>query len=104
MFDATYDDNAKTLTCKFSGRMDTVNSKEVEEGVKKKVEEASTNNPDLKVVFDLDAVDYIASSFIRICLVTAKDLNEGSFSVVNTKPLIKKTFKVAGLDDPLNVS
>lgn len=104
MFDATFNDSEKILVCKFSGRMDTVNSSEVEEKLEKKMVEINVEKPDLKVVFDLEEVEYIASSFMRICLATAKELEEGSFSVINTKPLIKKTFKVAGLDTPLNVS
>lgn len=104
MLDATFNDNEKTLTCKFIGRMDTVNSKEVEGQLEKRMVEIVAEKSELKIVFDLEEVDYIASSFIRICLATAKELKEGSFSVINTQPLIKKTFKVAGLDEPLKVS
>ena len=104
MFDATFSDSEKILMCKFTGKMDTVNSKGVEESLEKKIVETNVEKSDLKVVFDLENVEYIASSFIRICLATAKELKDGSFSVINTQPLIKKTFKVAGLDVPLNVS
>lgn len=104
MFDATFNDSEKILTCKFSGKMDTITSKEIEEQLGKKMVEINVEKSDLRVVFDMKDVEYIASSFMRICLATAKEVGEGSFSVINTKPIIKKTFKVAGLDGPLHVS
>ncbi|MDP2423363.1 MAG: STAS domain-containing protein [Bacteroidales bacterium] len=58
----------------------------------------------IKVVFNLQEVDFIASGFIRICIETIKSINRENFSIVNTNPLIKRTFKIAGLDETLNVS
>lgn len=63
----------------------------------------STNDP-LKVVFDMKDVDYIASGFIRICMDTAKKVSRDNFSIINTSPVIKKIFKIAGLDGSLNIS
>ena len=56
------------------------------------------------VNFDIKDVEYIASSFIRICVSTAKQLANKNFSIVNTIPMIKKVFKIAGLEKLLNVS
>jgi anti-anti-sigma factor len=56
------------------------------------------------LVFDLRDVNYISSSFIRICVNTAKQIQKGKFSIIHCDPFIKKTFKIAGLDDLLNIS
>ncbi len=91
-----------TLDCVLKGRMGTDRAEETLQIIQDKIEEFDRD--DLKVNFDLKDVDYIASSFIRICVTTAKQLGEGNFSISNTTPMIKKVFKVAGLHEILNVS
>ena len=56
-----------------------------------------------KIIFDLDRVEYIASAFIRICLIVAENVGYENFSIINTMPFIKKVFKMAGLDKKLQV-
>lgn len=58
----------------------------------------------LKVQFDLKNTTFISSSFIRICMITSRNVSQDHFSIVNAIPVIKKTFKIAGLDVVLNVS
>jgi len=91
-----------TLNCVFQGRLGADNADTLSNKITKEIN--SQDNDDLKVTFDLQNVDYIASSFIRICVTTAKQLDEGNFSIINTNPMIKKVFKIAGLDEILNVS
>jgi anti-anti-sigma regulatory factor len=55
------------------------------------------------IVFDLGETTYISSTFIRICLQTAQKVKPGKFSITNCDPLIKKVFKIAGLNDALRV-
>jgi anti-anti-sigma regulatory factor len=74
--------------------------------VTEKVGECRNDLPDssmLKVCFDLKNVTYIASSFIRSCISVSRQVGDGSFSIVNAAPVIKKTFKIAGLDALLQV-
>jgi anti-anti-sigma factor len=59
---------------------------------------------DIKIVFNLKDINFISSSFIRICMGTAKQVPPGNFCITNCDPFIKKTFKIAGLDGLLNVS
>jgi len=93
------------LICEFHGRLGADNALELTDTLQKVVDEyKSENKSNMKVQFNLQDVNYIASSFIRICVSTAKQLNEGNFSISNTSPMIKKTFKIAGLDKILNVS
>jgi anti-anti-sigma factor len=87
------------LVCIFSGRMDTVNCMEVKKDVKEKVD-----NHNGKVIFDMEEVDYISSSFLRICAQVATTIKKENFSIVKIKPIIKKVFMIAGLTNKLNIS
>lgn len=93
----------KVLTLTFTGRMDFLAAVKVNEII---AAEPAMNNwkPEEQIVFDLREVDYIASSFIRICVSYAKQANPGRFSIVNCQPFVKKTFKISGLDEVLNIS
>ncbi|MBP6978628.1 MAG: hypothetical protein KBB71_09965 [Lentimicrobiaceae bacterium] len=57
----------------------------------------------MKVCFDVKDVTYIASSFIRSCIVVSRLVEEGGFNITSASPVIKKTFKIAGLDELLKV-
>ncbi len=83
----------EALHCIFSGRLDTENAgkDEVEiESQKKQLE-------DMAIVFDLEAVEYVASAFLRTCIKTAKEKGH-KFSVRHMKPNVTKVFKIAGID------
>jgi anti-anti-sigma factor len=106
-----FDSDTTKLTYTFSGRMDGINTKEAEkvvhDGLMKVAEElgaAGNDEEGLKITFDLKSVDFVASSFIRVCLFVAKKIGQPNFSIINTNPHINKTFKVSGLDEALNVS
>jgi anti-anti-sigma factor len=100
------EEKSNTLTCNFEGRLDTEHSFSISESVEAKIEDKikEAQGSAFKVVFDIKEVDYIASSFIRICIQSAKKVGKENFSIVNSSPVIKKTFKIAGLDRELNVS
>ena len=101
-----FDDSNKTLNCAFSGKLDTNISLEIGPEINKNVSDYK-NTPghdDLKVVFDFENVEFVTSSFIRITVNVAKHVGKKNFSIVNTNPMIKKTFKIAGLDTELNVT
>jgi len=93
----------KIITAKFTGRMDTIAALKLNEMIQDNLQ-IKDGKTDMKIIFDLGEVDYIASSFIRICVSTAKQAGAGMFSIVNCQPFIKKTFKISGLDSILNVS
>jgi anti-anti-sigma factor len=102
MLTFNYNTEEKITTFAFTGRMDTqavVSLNEIigaEEGLK-------DLKPEDKIVFDLKDVDYIASSFIRICVIYAKQASADCFSITNCQPFVKKTFKISGLDEVLNI-
>jgi anti-anti-sigma factor len=108
MFKSIYNENEKILTCIFEGHIDTARCAGYDQKLKDTLKKTAGTNPetspDFKLVFDLAEVSYIASSFIRVCVNAAKQVPRGRFSIVNSKPFIKKTFKIVGLDDLLHLS
>ena len=61
---------------------------------------AEENRP---VVFDMKDVTFVSSMFIRICLQVYKQMGANRFQVINLSPDVKKVFKIAGLDQQLNI-
>ena len=90
----------------FVGKLDTRISQDFQPVLELEIEKCQANNPDekLKICFDFEKVDFITSTFIRICVESVKKIGKENFCVINTNPLIKKTLKIAGLDEELNVS
>ena len=104
-----YNPMDKHLICKFSGHLDTNMSLLISEEIQNKISElqqGKTEGDKLeeKIDFDMTGVDFISSSFIRICLVVSNQTGEGGFSIFNCNPFLKKTLKIAGLNDLLHVS
>ncbi len=86
------------IICKFIGRMDTTKCTDAEKEVMGKIDGADN------VIFDLDGVEYIASSFLRLCGKASHKVSTGKFSIVNVTPAVKKVFKIAGLAERLNLN
>lgn len=109
MINFKHDSSEKHLICRFSGRLDTQNCLSLSEEINNKLEElkqsgGENDKHEEKIDFDMSEVTYISSSFIRICLITFKQFQKENFSIINCDPFLKKTFKIAGLDDLLTVS
>lgn len=106
MLKINYLENENKLMCTFSGHISGAVCDDLATSINHRLEQIMENQTDpdqLRVVFDLTEVSYIASSYIRICMATAKKLKPGSFSIINCNPFIKKTFKIVGLDEVLNI-
>jgi len=106
MADFNYNKKTHTLSCAFTGKLDTNISMELGPVIDEKVNEYKSSIPGnaLNVAFDFDQVEFVTSTFIRVSVSVAKNVGKDHFSIINTNPLIKKTFKIAGLDGELNVS
>ncbi|MBU2554847.1 MAG: STAS domain-containing protein [Bacteroidetes bacterium] len=108
MLKAEFKEDKKTLTLGFAGHIDTILSTQYEQELKEALAKTpgfTEDQPlDLDLILDLKDVTYIASSFIRICVYAAKQVPKGRFTIVNSNPMIKKTFKIVGMDDLLQVS
>ena len=86
------------VLCKFSGRMDTKRCLEAEKELMESIDCARN------IVFDLDAVEYIDSSFLRICGKAYYKVDAGNFSIINVTPTVRKIFKMTGLAERLNLN
>ena len=89
---------SREVVCTFNRRMDTQQCNNVEAEILDGLTNAES------VVFDLEGVEYVASSFLRICGKTAKKVELGNFSIINASSQVMKVFKIAGLTKILNVS
>ena len=99
----TYNPDNQVLTAVFTGRLDTLAVQKMSEIIQVNLPMKDGKSED-KIIFDMGGVEYISSSFIRICVSVAKQAGPGQFSIANCQPFIKKTFKISGLDEILNVS
>lgn len=84
---------SNTLTCVFRGSLDSMTTPQVEQALKEKLGAEKT----ARLVFDMTEVDYVNSTFLRVCLHTQKNWPAGSFQVVKLRPNVKSTFELAGL-------
>ena len=103
MVEFNYNPDEKILTVIFNGRMDSVAALKLNE-IFDGVLIMKDRKPDDRLVFDLKEVDFIASSFIRICVCHAKLAGAGKFSITHCQPFVKKTFKISGVDEVLNIN
>ncbi len=88
------------LVCTFTGQVDTMAMMKDEPAVLEKVQQAR----DCSVAFDLAEVTFVASSFLRLCLKTAKVVGADRFAVRNVAPEIKRVFVIAGLDKLITIT
>ena len=86
------------LICCFEERMDTNQCLAAEKEIFEKIRSAGT-----PIVFDLERVVYIASSFLRICIRACKEAGTERFSLIHVCPEVKKVFKIAGFDKQINI-
>lgn len=66
---------------------------------------ASLEKGERKLIFNLEHLDYISSSGIRVMLKTAKDLKqmEGIVVLCSLQDYVKEVFHIAGFDAYLNI-
>lgn len=51
----------------------------------------------MPVVFDMSGVEFMASSFLTICLKAAKAVGEERFRMRHVRPMVRKVLDVTGL-------
>ena len=106
MAEYIYNHHQNILNCKFNGKLDTELSmkiqKELEYEVDEKLQKEHTET--FRVIFDFKEVEFVTSAFIRLCILIAKKAEKENFSITGTNPFIKKTFKIAGLEQELSIT
>jgi anti-anti-sigma factor len=95
-FDLT--DTGETWQCVLAGRLDTERCERITEPLLARLRESNK-----AITFDLAEVSFVASSFLRLCILATRAVGNGNVHLVNTSPTIKKVFKIAGLDGPIRI-
>jgi anti-anti-sigma factor len=103
MVSFNYNEEDQVFTATFAGRLDTQAVEKLSAVIHINIPVKDGKSEDT-IIFDLRDVEYISSTFIRICVAIAKQAGPGQFSIIHCQPFIKKTFKISGLDDILNVT
>ncbi|MCX6914087.1 MAG: STAS domain-containing protein, partial [Verrucomicrobia bacterium] len=70
-----YIENKNRLTCRFSGQLTTTLSTGYGETLVSQLEalpEQGRTSGTLQIVFDMEHVTYLSSSFLRVCVMAAK--------------------------------
>jgi anti-anti-sigma factor len=94
---STIKDN--TLGFSFSERLDTVAAMSLQKEITDTIAE---NDESLQVIFDFSGVDYIASGFLRICIIVVR-MKGKNFRIVNVKPEVRKVLLLTGLDRLIDI-
>ncbi|MCQ2966585.1 MAG: STAS domain-containing protein [Alphaproteobacteria bacterium] len=83
-----------------SGRLVTANSEEARTTMLKAAEEAND------LILDLEKLDFMASSGLRIILELAKRIKQkgGNFTVKKPKPVVLDVLEMTGLSSILNIT
>ena len=89
-----YIKNDNLLTCILYGKIDTLNSSVLENEINENMKEDITS-----VIFDLQEVDYISSTFLRIVIKIVKALGKENFVITNVQPSVMKVFKISNLTE-----
>ena len=87
------------IEIRFTGKLDTATCQEIEPGLREKLA-----GDEAAIVFDLAEVDFVGSTFLRLCMMAYQKAGAGSFQVINVSPAIKKVFMIAGMDAMLGIT
>lgn len=93
----------KELKCVFLTRMDTLTCSKIEKEYTDRITAASGK----RIVFDIAKVDYVASSFLRLCIIATKDAAKnsvGKLMITNCAPSIRKVIKISGFENVADIS
>ena len=90
--------NEKALTIAPEGRLDTITAPELEAVLKNALDGVE------ELTFDLEKLEYISSSGLRVLLSAQKTMNrQGSMKVKNANEIILEIFEVTGFSDILTI-
>ena len=90
--------NEKNLVVALEGRLDTTTAPQLEDELKKSLDDIS------ELVIDLGALEYISSAGLRVLLSAYKTMrSKGSMKITNANELVKEVFEVTGFSDFLPI-
>jgi anti-anti-sigma factor len=86
------------LSCNLYGKIDTLNCVVLEKELAEHMNEHISS-----VIFNLQEVDYISSTFLRVVIKLVKTLGKENFAITNLQPSIMLVFKIAGLSEVIKM-
>lgn len=90
--------NEKELVIALEGRLDTVSSPELEKEIDASLDDVTS------LVLDLEKLEYISSSGLRVLLKAQKIMSKkGEMKVINVNEMIMEIFEVTGFSDILTI-
>ena len=90
--------DGKTLTIALSGRLDTMTSPELSKELDNSLDDI------VCLVFDLEKLEYISSSGLRVLLSAQKTMNgQGKMIVKNVSDIVMEVFEITGFSDILTI-
>jgi anti-anti-sigma regulatory factor len=88
------------LTLVFTGRLDSAHCAGLHDAV---LEQVSAVTPQQALRFDLAGSDFVASAFLRLCILAAHAVGAERFEIAHPAPLVREVFAMAGLDRHLTI-
>lgn len=100
MLDIAKKTEGTTLTMLLSGRLDTDTASQLDDEIAA-LPDAATN-----LVIDMDDLEYVASSGLRVLLMASKIMRSrgGDCTMVNVPELIMEVFEMTGLTDVFTIA
>lgn len=99
MLDIIKKSEDNTLTLQLSGRLDTDTASQLDDEV------AAIPDQVKNFVIDMDDLEYVASSGLRVLLMASKNMRNrgGVCKMINVPDLIKEVFEMTGLMDVFTI-
>ena len=91
-----------TLYCRFDENMNANVCSTVSTALEDHIGAALTQTPGIKVVFDMSGTRYIASAFLRLCVLYHKKVGKENFRVENVSDDVRNVFNITGLTSMLS--
>lgn len=89
---------AKKLTLKIAGRLDTTSAPEMEKAFKENIGGIE------ELVVDMEKLEYISSAGLRVLLSAQKTMNgQGSMKVIHVSDTIMEIFEITGFNEIMTI-
>ena len=90
-----------TIYCRFDESMNTNVCADASTMLEDTIDAALIQTPGIKVVFDMSETRYIASAFLRLCVLYNKKVGKENFRVENVSEDVRNVFNITGLTSML---
>ena len=100
-FSMRFEEIDGTIYCRFDESMNTSVCTDAGALLEDHIGTALTRTPGIKIVFDMSETHYIASAFLRLCVLYHKKVGKDNFRVENVSESVRNVFDVTGLTSVL---